>query len=118
MGWVIRARNTREGVIAYMRSMYGITKYDKNGRAGEVTGVFKRMNMIKPPHASPEHPSHFAYDSELDDYPESEAAVEMLWKDTGGINESGEAWLSPRMQRNSAALVAAWENENSSKVNH
>jgi len=31
MGWVVRNQNTRESVVSYMRSAYGISEYDKTG---------------------------------------------------------------------------------------
>lgn len=45
-----------------------------------------------------------------DEYPPEEAAEEQRWKETGGVDpDTGEMWLTPRMERNAAALVATWK---------
>lgn len=64
--------------------------------------------MVKPAHADPAHPSHEAYRPELDDYPQSEAEIEAKWRAEGGIDENGQMWLTPRMNRNASRLVELW----------
>ena len=39
-----------------------------------------------------------------------ELALEVLWKSQKGVNpETGEAWLTPRMERIAAETVKGWE---------
>ncbi len=61
-------------------------------------------DMIKPPHANPDHPLYEVYNAKEDDYPESEADTERLWRQTGGVDKDGNIWLTPRMARNAKKL--------------
>lgn len=42
--------------------------------------------------------------------PQNEDRIEELWREQAGIDpETGEAWLTPRMEREAAALEEAWK---------
>ena len=42
--------------------------------------------------------------------PPCESDIEERWLIEKGVNpETGEAWLTPRMERNAARLAAAWD---------
>lgn len=62
---------------------------------------------MKPEIANPSHPLHQHYRPELDDYPDEEAVIEQRWKETGGVDADGNAWLTPRMERNAIKTAQA-----------